>query len=176
MAGLALTWNQELACFDFALRSDERGTDFLGDDGLLSAMIISLFTDARAAEDDPLPDERVGVPSDLRGWWGDELDPEVAGFSLGSRLWLLWREKDLDIVVARAEAYAREALDWLTTPRARHLRVSRLAVSALRVSPGYLGIRVAALRPTHTGERAEEWNFVYDYENAKPVSINTLGV
>lgn len=85
------------------LCSPGRWPDLQGDDGLMTAVIISLFTDARAHDDDPLPDERVGVSSDRRGWWGDCL-PDAQGEqtleSIGSRLWLLWREKDLDSVVA----------------------------------------------------------------------------
>ncbi len=117
---IALRYDADTLLFDLALAGDDATRDLEGDAGLLTAVIISLFTDARARDDDPLPDERVGVPSDRRGWWGDHVSAPAAGGaqarpqSLGSRLWLLWREKDLDVVVARAQAYAEEALAWLT--------------------------------------------------------------
>lgn len=174
MPGMALTWDQANFIFDLTLHSGEQGRDFLGDAGLLSAVIISLFTDRRARDDDPLPDERVGVPSDRRGWWGDYLDEDQP--AVGSRLWLLWREKDLDVVVARAEEYAREALAWLTTEQAGTLRVERVDVSARRVSPGYLGIGVRAVPPAGMYDAApREWNFLYDYENAHPVRLEAAG-
>lgn len=78
------------------------------DDGLETAVIHSLFTDARALPNDELPDPK----GDRRGWWGDNF-PSVPGDRYGSRLWLLSREKQLDAVLPRAKAYAQEALQWL---------------------------------------------------------------
>lgn len=76
--------------------------------GLLTAVVISLFTDRRARADDPLPARETN----RRGWWGDVL-PEAAGDQIGSRLWLLSREKTTEQVRLRAIEYAREALAWL---------------------------------------------------------------
>lgn len=77
------------------------------DDTLSSAIIISLFTDARA-----LPtDDYQGDP---RGYWADALTiTGEAPVQLGSRLWLLRREKQIPATLRRAEQYAREALQWL---------------------------------------------------------------
>ena len=61
----------------------------------------------RAEADDPLP-----APGERGGWWGDALSP-IAGDRIGSRLWLLAREKRLASVVARAREYVNEALAWL---------------------------------------------------------------
>ena len=88
--------------FDWAIKDH----DLAPDDGLETAIILSLFTDRRAREDDPLPDGS----DDRRGWWADAWagqDP------IGSRLWLLEREKDTREVVNRARDYAEEALQWL---------------------------------------------------------------
>lgn len=78
------------------------------EDGLRTAVIISLFTDARADDDDTLPDGS----SDRRGWWADTW-PSVEGDATGSHLWLLAREKQLPAVLTRAQRYARAALQWL---------------------------------------------------------------
>lgn len=78
------------------------------DDGLQSAVLISLFTDRLAGEDDPLPDG-----SDRRGWWGDSV-ADQAGDQVGSHLWLLRREKASDQTLQRARQYAAEALRWMT--------------------------------------------------------------
>lgn len=172
---IALRYDADSLLFDLALEEAHKLRDLEGDEGLLTAVIVSLFTDARAHVDDPLPDERVGVPSDLRGWWGDHVAAPAAGGaqavmpSLGSRLWLLWREKDLDSVVARAQEYAEEALAWLTAEG----YASAVTVNARRVAPRYLGIGVGVL-PAGGGEAApgREWNFVYDYQTARLVGLS----
>lgn len=174
MIDIALNFNSDRFDFDLSLQWDGVNGDLEGDQGLLTAVIISLFSDRRANDDDPLPDERVGLPSDLRGWWGDLLEDDApyAENALGSRLWLLWREKDMDSVVARARQYAEESLQWLI----RDGRVSGLHVTASRVSKGYLGISVQALPVPGANEKSREWNFVYDYVNARPLSISAPGL
>jgi phage gp46-like protein len=77
------------------------------DHDLETAVLLSLFTDASARVDDELPD----LTDDRRGWWGNWQAPE--GLELGSRLWLLTREKSTDDTRQRAEEYAAEALAWL---------------------------------------------------------------
>ena len=74
-------------------------------DPVESAALISLFTDARVAEEE-LPDGEA----DVRGFWGDGL---AVGTKIGSRLWLLSREKATPEVLRLHEDYAREALSWL---------------------------------------------------------------
>ncbi|MDE9495932.1 phage GP46 family protein [Xenorhabdus bovienii] len=77
--------------------------DLVTDNDLQTAMIISLFTDRQARSDDDID----GV--DRRGWWGDN----GADYSIGSRLWLLHRQKLTTAVALAAEDYAREALQWM---------------------------------------------------------------
>jgi phage gp46-like protein len=68
-------------------------------------MLMSLFTDRQARDDDVIPDG----PNDPRGWWGDTnpLHP------IDSRLWLLDRSKQTQEVLARAHDYIVEALQWM---------------------------------------------------------------
>jgi phage gp46-like protein len=82
--------------------------DLLCDDSLLTAVIISLFTDRLAAPDDRLPAEA----DDRRGWWADAT-LQGGKDNIGSRLWLLGRESTTPDVPERARAYAAEALQWL---------------------------------------------------------------
>lgn len=82
-----------LACADLAVGND-----------LSTAVLLSLFTDRRADEDDVLPDG-----TDSRGWWADAMD----GQRIGSRLWLLERARSLPETFALAKEYAEEALQWL---------------------------------------------------------------
>jgi phage gp46-like protein len=104
MTDIALQWSAAVEGFDLAI--DPLSGDLVTDDGLTTAVIISLFTDARAAADDPLPDP-AGA---RRGWWGDAL---IAPDRLGSLLWLLVREKVTAEVAARARKAIADALAWL---------------------------------------------------------------
>lgn len=78
--------------------------DLLLEDGLRTAVVVSLFSDARAEAKDPLPPEETS----RHGWWPDE-----AGDRFGSLLWLLRREKVTTSTVERARQYARAALQWM---------------------------------------------------------------
>lgn len=94
---------EDLSC-DWLLASPQLDTD----DGLETAVLISLFSDRLAGQDDALPDNS----SHRRGWWGDSF-ADIDGDLIGSRLWLLSREKQLAATLQRAREYAREALRWL---------------------------------------------------------------
>lgn len=83
------------------------GNDLVTDDGLRTAVIISLFTDRRV-DTEEVPEGDLS----RRGWWGDLFSGNV-GDQLGSRLWLLEREKRVQETLNRAEDYAKESLDWL---------------------------------------------------------------
>lgn len=84
---------------------------------LETAVIVSLLTDRRALPDDRLPDAPRAasiLPPDRRGWCGDAL-AEVPGDRIGSRLWLLKREKQTEETRCRAIDYAHEALQWMVS-------------------------------------------------------------
>lgn len=73
-------------------------------DPLPRAVIISLWSWRRANEDDSA--------AQVMGWWGDTY-PTVTGDRIGSRLWLLGREKIINDTLNRARDYAIEALQWM---------------------------------------------------------------
>lgn len=84
-------------------------------------MLISLFSWRKSEEDD-------GIKAPNRqGWWGDTY-ATVAGDRIGSRLWLLQREKILPLTLQRAEAYAKEALQWMIDDRL----VERITVNTVQ--------------------------------------------
>lgn len=122
-----------LPVYDFGIS----GADLAVDDGLETAVIISLFTDRRADPDNPLPDES----GDRRGWWADAY-PRIEGDRIGSKLWLLSREKQLQSVVNRAREYAREALAWLVDDGIAR----RVTVEAEIVRTGVLGLGIVIER------------------------------
>jgi len=169
---LQLTFNNSTALFDLVLSgSSVEGFDLQGDQGLFTAVVVSLFTDARANADDTLPDEAAGqteAEKDRRGWWGDAIreDGDTSG-PIGSRLWLLWREKDLPAVIVRAQQYAEESLAWL---KALGYVVS-VSAAAVRVETRHIGISVSVAQ---AGQDTADsvWVFEYDYTTARPTTVS----
>lgn len=75
-------------------------------DSLSRAVVISLFTWRRASQSDEMDnDQRMG-------WWGDTF-AENKGDKIGSKLWLLLRQKITEETLNRAQEYAYDALKWL---------------------------------------------------------------
>lgn len=111
------------------LRVDASG-DFARD-LLRDAVMISLFTDRRASDDQAPSRQR-------RGWHGDP--------TLGSRIWLVYRAGRLtDRAASDLRAYAVEALAWLTADgiaTAVDVTVTRL--------PAGLATEVQVIRPDGT--------------------------
>lgn len=115
---------------DWALLSDGTLDDR---DALATAVIVALGTDRLAELDDLLPDPDS---NDRRGWWGDlEADVIHDGWPIGSRLWLLQRDK-IDgpgsrrgPTVVRVEHYIREAIQPFIDRRI----ASSFSVKAVRV-------------------------------------------
>lgn len=70
------------------------------------AVIISLWSWRRAHPDDNT--------DQVMGWWGDTY-PTVQNDRIGSRLWLLAREKITNATLMSAHDYIVEALTWMTT-------------------------------------------------------------
>lgn len=101
MSDIALRW--DIAGGDLVID----GADALAEDGLETAVLLSLRLDQRADEDDGIP-----LDADPRGWWGDTF-ADVAGDQVGSKLWLLGRSKQLASVAQAAQSYAQAALKWL---------------------------------------------------------------
>ena len=108
MGDIALAWSLDAGAADLVLEDD----DLASDAGLRTAVLLSLFLDRRAEDEDALP----GEDDDRRGWWADEF-AETDGDRIGSRLWLIDRAKRAGDVPARATELVREALAWLIEDR-----------------------------------------------------------
>jgi len=89
--------------FDLVVEAD----DLKADDGLETSVAISVFTDKRV-DDEDLPD----LETSKRGWWGD-MFPEFPNDQIGSRLWLINREKTTTETLRRSEDYIVESLNWM---------------------------------------------------------------
>lgn len=93
---------------DFDIDIDSR--DAVTDQGLYEALLISLFSDRRAASDE------VADPMKRRGWICD-LISDVPGDRHGSGLWLYAQSRLTPDIQAGIEAEARGALAWLVEER-----------------------------------------------------------
>lgn len=81
--------------------------DISMDEGIETAVIISLFTDRRVGIEELPP-----LETDRAGWWGDMFS-EIENDEIGSKLWLLMREKQTAQTLARVIEYCKEALQWM---------------------------------------------------------------
>lgn len=124
--------------------------DLTADEGLETAVFLSLFTNRRAETSDVLPDKQ----SDLQGWWADDF-PVVAGDLVGSRLWLLARETNQATVLQRAQAYAEEALQWLLDDGV----ASSVVVTVTNPEPRVLFIAVTITRPQQATATSYQYNY-----------------
>lgn len=106
MADLALAFELVEGAADLA-RTDDL-TDLLADNGLETAVLLSLLLDRKANADDEIPDGST----DQRGWWADE-HAEVPGDLIGSRRWLLDRSTRSGETAKRLQDYDTEALAWM---------------------------------------------------------------
>lgn len=106
---------------------------------LPTAYLIAIFTDKTAYEDDLIPNGS----DDRRGWWGD-LDAEelFEGWNIGSRLWLVDREKQTEEVRARVEHIILEAVQPFIDKRI----VSRHEIEVSWIGFQQLGVHLIAYR------------------------------
>lgn len=88
-------------------------------DPLTRSVVISLFSWRRADPDDNT-DHHMG-------WWGDTY-PTVQNDRIGSRLYLLRREKLTSKTIALAQGYIEQALAWMIDDGV----ISRIAVNVQR--------------------------------------------
>jgi phage gp46-like protein len=113
---------------------------------LATAVIVALGTDRLANANDILPDLDS---TDRRGWWGDLDAQELwGGWPIGTRLWLLMRDKIVGpearqgATVVRVEQYIREAIEPFLD-----LRIgSRMAVKATRIGKEQINALVRIYR------------------------------
>ncbi len=81
------------------------GYDLHRDPGFETAVVLSLFSDARAGRGDVLP----GTFEVKGGWWGSAL----LGYEFGSKLWLLQRSILNNTTMRLYEQYSKDALKWM---------------------------------------------------------------
>jgi phage gp46-like protein len=134
---------------------------------LATAIIVALGTDRLAERSDILPDPDS---TDRAGWWGDlDADEIWDGWPIGSRLWLLRRDKIVGpgaqqgATIAHVENYIREAIQPFLDRRIG----SRMAVKATRAGRD----RIDALMRIFRGPELEiELRYQILWDDMEPLS------
>ncbi len=134
--------SEEKGFFDLELTED--GTDLLGAVNLRTSIGISILTDRRTDSNDTIPN--------AGGWAGDAIRREGRDL-LGSKLWLLHREKTLDVNLIRAKQFVEESLQWLLDDNVA--RVVTATVTYLSKPKGIMTIVVDVVRFTGLNEKFE---------------------
>jgi phage gp46-like protein len=153
--------NLDPVLFEGDLTFDETIQDFESDMGLETAVIISLFTDRRANEDDVLPDLNN---TDRRGWWGD-LVSQIGNDQIGSKLWLLKREKTTPTTIIKAKKYVEEALQWMIDDGIAikiEVETERQGV----IGNDILAIKVRIYRD-YKNKQAQEFSYQWEIQEAR---------
>lgn len=99
MTDITTIWDVSQSSGDWQIGSG----DLVSGSDLDTAIYISLFTDRLARTDDDYDG------NDRKGWWGDT----DSDYQIGSRIWLLRRQKLTSSTATKAASYAKEALQWL---------------------------------------------------------------
>lgn len=134
-------------------RMGENG-QLLAEHDLKTAALISLFTWRRAKSDDVLPEKGMS----RKGCWIDATSSQP----MGSRLWLLQREKQETEVVERAKEYAEESLKWLVGDGV----CEAVEVICEIVAQGVLGMHVIFTRDPNT---TVKFQFEFAWANLKVI-------
>lgn len=128
MGDIRTVWNISRGDWHLAGPDLEDGHD------LETAVVLSLFTDRLANEDDALPSGDM----DPRGWVGDLGQP----VKIGSRLWLLERAKLTVQTGEIARNMAAEALQWMLDDGV----VAKFEIMAEVLLPSRLNMQIIAWR------------------------------
>lgn len=83
--------------------------DLRADNGLQTAVILSVFLDKRATIDEVADGE-----TNRRGWWADPFD-DLLTDEIGSKLWLRDRSKKTDEDLTKMEIDVSDSLAWMLT-------------------------------------------------------------
>lgn len=153
MSDIATIWDAQNVRGDWQVAG---GTVTSGQD-LVTAVLLSLFTDGEAQADDRIPDGTTN----RRGWYADDGD----AVRMGSRLWLLERSKVTADLVQRARGYVIEALQWMIDDGV----VAAFTIDVALNAPNFLAIKIIA---QHRDGQNVAMNFQWAWQSpAAPAPI-----
>lgn len=138
MSDIITVWNPTLGLGDWVLPGLTDAADLpesSEQSDLATAVLISLFSDATADDDDVAPDGA----QDPRGWWAGPI---------GSKIWLRMRAKKTAALLAIVQADIVDALQWLIEDGV----ASSIDVLTEWTPPSMLGAQVTITRATGASE------------------------
>ena len=146
---ISTVWNTDLQYGDWVLN----GADLQGGNDIVTATLISLFTDGLANIDDVIPDGT----NDPRGWIGDSGQT----VKIGSRLWILLdRSKLTQQDAATAKTMAVKALQWMIDDGV----VASFDITTEAILPKQLSMQIIAHKPN--GQKIPmKFNYVWSGVN-----------
>lgn len=130
---IAITWDESTGRGDWSMTNG----DLTSGSDLQTAILLSLFTDARV--DDYVPPPPSAAP-DRRGCWTDT----YAGYQIGSRLWTRMRLVKNQTTLSLIEGDVQDALAWLVTDGV----VASFNIQAAWVNRTMIGLSIVARMPT----------------------------
>ena len=117
--------------------TDDNDLFFTNDEQLLKdAVVVSLFT-WRRSNDGDLPTDAFRY-----GWWADTYNSS----KIGSRLYLLPREKITDDLIPKIDSICHEALQWLIDDGV----VSEILITSARIDIGTIGTSIVIVKNSET--------------------------
>lgn len=160
MTDIALVWDNDAFSADLAFAEGALTLD----DGCRTAILISLFSDARASDDADLPQQG----DDRRGWWGDQFaedaDADAGSASdenrIGSLLWLLRRAKVTNANIRLARQSCEDALAWFV--RDGIASAVTVEVEAQEIEPGRRRLALGVTLDRPNGPDRQRYDFVWE--------------
>lgn len=143
-------FSAEGACADLVI---ENG-DLKADNGLETAVLISLFTDGFVDLED-LPEGETNP----RGWWADQVS-NISTDQIGSKLWLFDRSKILENTESGLETFAKEALKWMLDDGI----ATTVSAVATRIDKERIDLSIEIVKPT--GD-STPFQFIWDGQDLK---------
>lgn len=139
MTDISVTWDPATQLGVWSVANEQVETD----DGLLTAVLISLFTDRALPEDQTPPDGS----DDRRGWWADTYTQDP----VGSLLWTLARavKTSSTALLGEAQKICLDALQWMVTDSV----AAAIEVKTWWLKANQMGIAITIDPPT--GSRAK---------------------
>ena len=136
---------------------DAAGGLALGDD-LSTAVLLSLLTNRKAANDDELPDSASQFP-DYRGWWGDQFSPHPCG----SKIWLRSRDLPNEQLRLKIISDCKQALNHLIL--AGVCRAIDITADFIQADPSQPNLVMLGIHIRLFKENGDEAKFDYVWKN-----------
>jgi phage gp46-like protein len=164
MPDIKLSINPVIGNFDWSFADG----DIVYARDIETAVVLSLFTDARASNDFIPPDGS----GDRRGFWGDYYDVSPTG----SLLWTLRRAiiSDTTTLLNLAKTYALQSLKWLKVAGI----VDQIIVETSWLNREALAISVTVTEPNSNQTNTYVWAWSLSATNIipKPITNNVISI